>query len=184
METRNFKIVVVGVIIGVVIFWLILIAFTELDLNPLEDPNKITIEGNGISNSIILSVSELTSGKYDLVEDKTFHIKNSFDTEYDIIYSGISLWSILGEENLLIHSSSELEFRFYARDGYSSPKFLSLSIVEANPDLVILAYEENGVPLSLEGPLRSVMDQSIMPYGEYSSQYSVQELSQIIINLA
>lgn len=182
METRNFYIVVASVIIGLVVFWLMMIAFMEF--NPFEDPNKITIEGNGISNSVSLSVSELTSGKYDIVENKIFHIKNSFETEYDIIYSGISLWSILEEENLLIQSSSELEFRFYARDGYSSPKFLNLSIVEANPDLVILAYEENGVPLSLEGPLRSVMDQSIMPDGEYSSQYSVQELSMISINLA
>ncbi|MHA1750189.1 MAG: hypothetical protein ACTSYF_16280, partial [Promethearchaeota archaeon] len=173
METRNFYIIVASVIIGIVVFWLLMIAF--LEFNPFEDPNKLTIEGDGTSISVSLSVSELTSGKYDLVEDKTYHIKNSppFETEYDIIYSGISLWSILEQENLLIQSSSELEFRFYARDGYSSPKFLNLSIVEMYPDLVILAFEENGVPLSLEGPLRSVMDQSIMPDGEYSSQYSV-----------
>ena len=182
MKTRNFYIVVASVIIGLVVFWLMMIAF--LEFNPFEDPNKITIEGNGISRSLSISASELKSGKYDLVEDKNFHIKNSFETEYDIIYSGISLWSILEHENLLIHSSSELEFRFYARDGYSSPKFLNLSIVETYPDLVILAFEENGVPLSLEGPLRSVMDQSIMPIGEYSSQYSVQKLSLISINLA
>ena len=182
METRNFYIVVASVIIGIVLFWLMMIAF--LEFNPFEDPNKITIDSNGTSTSITISISELTSGKYDIVEDKIFHIKNSFETEYDIIYSGISLWSILEEENLLIHSSSELEFRFYARDGYSSPKFLNLSIVETHPDLVILAFEENGVPLSLEGPLRSVMDQSIMPDGEYSSQYSVQKLSLISINLA
>jgi hypothetical protein len=160
-----------------------IIAFNELDIDPFEDPNKITIKGNGVSRTLNISVSELTSGKYDLVEDKTFHIMNRYENEYDVIYSGISLWSILEEENLIIQSSSILKFRFYARDGYSSPKFLNLSIAEVNPDLVILAYEKNGVPLSEEGPLRSVMDQSIMPPNEYSSQYSVQKLYQIIIDI-
>jgi len=181
METRNFYILVASVIIGITVFWLIMIASLEFD--PFEDPNKIAIEGNGISTSMTISVSELTSGKYDLVEDKTFHIKNRVDTEYDVVYSGISLWSILEVENLLLHSSSRLEFRFYGRDGFSSPKFLNLSIVEANPDLVILAYEENGVPLSLGGPLRSVIDQSIMPEGEYTSHYSVEKLNKIMIQI-
>ena len=97
------------------------------------------------SNSFWLDMS-LSSGiaynivSYnDLVEDKSFHIKNSFETEYDVVYSGISLWSIIEEENLIIQTASSLEFRFYARDGYGSPKFLNLSIVEANSDLIILA---------------------------------------------
>ena len=182
METRNFYIIVASIIIGLVVFWLIMIAFLEFD--PFVDPNEITIDGDGTSTSITISISELKSGKYDLVEDKTYHIKNSGEYEYDIKYSGISLWSILEEENLLLQSSSELEFRFYGRDGYIAPKFLNLSIVETYPDLVILAFEENGVLLTLEGPLRTVMDQSVMPEGEYSAQYSVQKLSLITINIA
>ncbi|NVM16841.1 MAG: hypothetical protein HWN80_03940 [Candidatus Lokiarchaeota archaeon] len=184
MKTRNFYILVTSVIIGLVVFWLMMIAF--LEFNPFEDPNKITIDGNGTSSSVTLSITDLTSGKYDLVEDKIFHIKNGppYETEYDVVYSGISLWSIIEGENLIVQSASNLEFRFYARDGYSSPKFLNLSIVEANSDLVILAFEENGVPLSVEGPLRTVMDQSIMPEGEYSSQYSVQKLTKISIRIA
>ena len=74
-----------------------------MEFNPFEDPDKITIEGNGTSSSVTLSITELTSGKYDLVEDKTFHIKNSFETEYEVVYSGISLWSIIEEENLLAY---------------------------------------------------------------------------------
>ena len=169
MKTRNFYMIVASVMIGLAIFWLMMIAF--LEFNPFVDPNKITIDGDGTTTSISISISELTSGKYDLVEDQTFHIKNKYDVEYDEVYSGVSLWSILDIENLLVHSSSLLEFRFYARDGYSSPKFLNLSIVETYPNLVILATEENGVPIAMDkGPLRSVMDQSIMPESEYSSQ--------------
>ena len=68
---------------------------------------------------------------------------------------------------------------------FDTPKFLNLSIVEENPELVILANEMDGVSLTTtEGPLRSVMDQSVMPVGEFSSQYSVQKLSTIIINIA
>ena len=183
MKTRNFYILITSILIGIVIFWLMIIAFAELDIDPFEDPNKITIEGSGVSRTLSISVSDLTSGKYDLVEDKSFHILNRYEIEYDVIYSGISLWSILEEENLIIQPSSILEFRFYGRDGYSSPKFLNLSIAEFNLEMVILAYEENGVPLSEEGPLRSVIDQSVMPPNEYSSQYSVQKLYQIIINI-
>jgi hypothetical protein len=182
METRNFYIIVASIVIGFGTFWIMMIAFLEFD--PFEDPNKIEIRGTGTLGTVTLSISELTSGRYDLIEDRTFHIKNRYDTEYDIIYSGISLWSIIEEENIIVQASSELEFRFYSRDGYSSPKFLNLSIVENNPELVILANEENGVPLpTTEGPLRTVMDQSIMPEDEFSSQYSVQKLSYIIINI-
>jgi len=53
--------------------------------------------------------------------------------------------------------------------------------VKDHPELVIIAYEENGAPLFGDGPLRSVLDQSILPDGEYGSQYSVQMLSEIII---
>lgn len=182
METRNFYILVASVIIGLITFWLIMIASLEFD--PFEDPNKVTIEGNGISAPISISVSDLTSGEYNLVEDKTFHLKTRFDAESYVVYSGISLWSIFEEENLLLHPASVLEFRFYDRDGYSSPKFLNLSIVEANSDLVILAFEENGVPITVGGPLRSVMDQSTMPEGESSAQYSVQKLYKIVIRIA
>ena len=75
-----------------------------------------------------------------------------------------------------------MTFQFWARDYYHSPKPLNLSIAQNNPDLVIIAYEEDGAPLFEKGPLRSVIDQSIMPDGEYSSQYSVQMLSEITIN--
>lgn len=182
MKTRNFYMIVASVMIGLAIFWLMMIAFLEFD--PFVDPNEITIDGDGTTAPISISISELTSGKYDLIEDKTFHFKNKYDFESDVVYSGISLWSIIEVENLLTHPVLDLEFRFYGRDGYSSPKFLNLSIVETYPDLVILATEENGVPLTIEGPLRSVMDQSVMPEGEYSTQYSVQKLGLITINIA
>ena len=182
MEARNFYILIASIAVGMVIFWLFLFAVIELDADLFQDPNSITIRGDGVNREITLTITQLKSDKYDQNIDKNFHIMNSFETEYDIIYSGVSLWSILIEENLLDLDPSLLTFEFWARDLYHSPKPLNLSIALDNPDLVIIAYEENGAPLFDEGPLRSVIDQAIMPDGEYSSQYSVQMLSEIRIN--
>ncbi len=183
METRNFYILIASVIVGMVIFWLFLFAVVELDADLFQDPNSITIQGEGVNREVTISISQLKSDKYEQYIDKTFHIMNSFETEYDVIYSGVSLWSILVAEDLIDQDSSELTFQFWARDLYHSPKPLNLSIAEDNSGMVIIAYEEDGAPLFGEGPLRSVIDQSVIPDGEYSSQYSVQMLSKIIINL-
>jgi len=183
MKIRNFYIIIASIAVGMVIFWLFLFAVIELDANLFQDPNSITIKGDGINREITLTISQLKSDKYDQYIDKNFHIMNSFETEYDIIYSGVSLWSILVEENLLDLEPSSLTFQFWARDLYRSPKPLNLSLAQNYSGFVILAYEENGAPLFEEGPLRSVIDQTIMPEGEYSSQYSVQMLSEITINI-
>ncbi|MFX0042760.1 MAG: hypothetical protein ACFE8L_07600 [Candidatus Hodarchaeota archaeon] len=182
METRNFYILIASILIGVTTFWLFLIAIIELDIDLFQDPKKIEIKGNGVNREITLSLSDLKSDQYLQIEDKVYHIMNSVGSEYDVTYSGVSLWSVLEIEGILSDDPSVLTFQFFARDGYRSPKPLNLSIVQLNPELVIIAYEKNGDPLFEDGPLRSVMDQSIMPSGEYSSQYSVQMLKEIVIN--
>lgn len=185
METRNFYILISSIIVGIVIFWLFIFAYyyavIELDADLFQDPNTVKIRGSGVNREITLNITELKSDKYDQVIDKTFHLLNRFGTEEDKIYSGVSLWSILEVENLINGEVSTLTFEFWGRDLYHSPKALNLSIVKDHPELVIIAYEENGAPLFGDGPLRSVLDQSIIPAGEYSSQYSVQMLSEIII---
>lgn len=182
MQARNFYILIASIVVGLVIFWLFLFAVIELDANLFQDPNILTIKGDGVNREITLTTTQLKSDKYDQYIDKTFHLMNSFETESDVIYSGVSLWSVLVEEALIDADAAVLTFQFWARDLYHSPKPLNLSIAQNNPDLVVIAYAENGAPLFGEGPLRSVLDQSIMPDGEYSSQYSVQMLSEIIIN--
>ncbi len=182
IKTRNFYILVVSILIGLTTVWLSILAIIELDIEPFQDPNKIEIKGNGVNREIILSLNDLKSEQYLQVEDRVYHIMNSFETEYDVIYSGVSLWSILEIEGILNDNPITLTFQFFARDGYRSPKPLNLSIAQFNPELVILAYAKDGNQLFDEGPLRSVIDQSIIPSGEYSSQYSVQMLKEIIIN--
>jgi len=182
METRNFYIFIASIAVGMAVFWLFLYAAIAFDVDLFQDKNIIIIQGNGVNRELVLTTTQMKSDKYDQYIDKTFHIMNRFETEYDKIYSGVSLWSILIAESLLELDASSLTFEFWARDLYHSPKPLNLSIVKSNPDLVLIAYEEDGAPLFEEGPFRSVIDQTIIPEGEYSSQYSVEMLNKIIIN--
>ena len=122
METRNFYILVASIVVGMVIVGLFLLAVIELDPDLFQDPNSITIQGDGVNRQITLTINQLKSDKYDQYIDKSFHIMNSFETEYDVIYSGVSLWSILVEESLLEDEPTLLTFQFWARDLYHSPK--------------------------------------------------------------
>jgi hypothetical protein len=181
MKNRNFYILIGSIILGIAVFWLTVYAVITLDVNLFQSDKIIIIKGEGISNEYTISLDELKSDKYIQVVDKEFKLVNSGEYEYHIIYSGTSLWSILEVENLLIQSPEELNFQFWGRDAYHSPKPINLSIAQNNPNLVILAYEENGHPLFETGPIRSVIDDTIIPLGEYSFQYSVQKLATIII---
>jgi DMSO/TMAO reductase YedYZ molybdopterin-dependent catalytic subunit len=168
--------------VGLAIFWLTLYAFITLDIDLFQDPNSVKIKGMGVENEITLSLNELKSDTYLQVTNKQFEIENSVNNKYNRTYTGVSLWSILEVKNILTDDAQFLTFRFIGRDGYVSPLALNLSIAKNNPDRVIIAYEEDGVPLFGDGPLRSVIDQSVMPSGEYASQYSVQQLASVQIN--
>jgi len=181
MESRNFYILIVSITLGLAVFWLTVYAVITLDVDLFQSGQTIIIKGEGITDEFTISLNELKSDKYLQIENQQFKIVNSFETEYYVIYSGVSLWSLLEVENLLVQSPLELKFQFWARDAYHSPKPINLSIAQNNPTLIILAYEENGSPLFETGPIRSVIDDTVIPTGEYSSQYSVQKLATIII---
>ncbi|TXT65250.1 MAG: hypothetical protein BAJALOKI3v1_120057 [Promethearchaeota archaeon] len=182
METRNFYILVASIAVGLASFWLTIYAIVTLDVDIFQDPNTIQIKGNGINGEITLSVNELSSDPYQQVKDKTFTIKNKYERVYYNTFTGVSLWSIIEQnQHLLLKDPSELTFLFKARDAYQSPKPLNLSIAQNNPTLVILAYLEDGYPLFEDGPIRAIIDQSVVPEDEYSSQYTVKYMASVII---
>ncbi|MBD3212378.1 MAG: hypothetical protein GF311_07205 [Candidatus Lokiarchaeota archaeon] len=182
METRNFYILVASIVVGLASFWLTIYAMVTLDVDIFQDPNTIIIKGNGISGELKLSLTEISSDPYQQVEDKTFTIKNKYERVYYDTFTGVSLWSIIEHnQHLLLKDPSELTFLFKSRDAYQSPKPLNLSIAQNNPTLVILAYLEDGYPLFEDGPIRAIIDQSIVPEGEYSSQYTVKYMASVII---
>jgi len=181
MERRNFYILIASIIIGLSVLFLNIYAIITLEIDLFQDPNTVKIKGTGVNEEITLSMSELKSDKYTQVENKEFFFENRIGNTYWRTYSGVSLWSILEEEGILNSNPSSLTFLFMGRDAYRSPLSLNLNIAQNNPRQVIIAYAEDGQPLFGDGPLRSVINQTVMPSGEVASQYSVQQLASIVI---
>ena len=154
----------------------------SLSIEYYYEEDILLISGSGITANYSMTLTEVKSDKYTQVKNHTYQLKNSLDIEYDLVFSGVSLWSILEVEALLSGTPAELTFQFVASDGYSSPSPLNLSLAQSFPDLVIIAYEEDGNPLIDDGPLRSVVNQSLLMSGQYASQYCLQQLTEIIIS--
>lgn len=187
MEKRNFNILVGSIIIGMSVFWLSVYSFTILDIDPLqnlknifggEDNVVVIIKGN-VAEEFELRLSDIKSDKYQQILNKKFHIVNAIGREYDVYYSGVSLWSILEVENLLNLDSST--FLFIGGDGYYAETSLPLSLAENNSDQVILAYEQDGQPIFFEGPVISVVDYELIP-DKATTHYSVKYLRTILIH--
>ncbi|MFX0030360.1 MAG: molybdopterin-dependent oxidoreductase [Candidatus Hermodarchaeota archaeon] len=186
MEKRNFYILVSGIIIGMSIFWLSLYAIVILDIDPLhrikaifgdEDTKILTIKGN-VNREIELSVADIKSDKYHQVIDRTFHFLNAIGNEFDEIYSGASLWSILEEEDILNEEASS--FIFIGGDGYWAESYLPLALAENYTEQIIIAYHKNGEPIYFDGPLRSIVDHELIP-DKANTHYAIKYLKTIII---
>ncbi len=186
MEKRNFNILIACIILGMSVFWLSLYSFTVLDIDPLqniknifgdEDDIVVTIKGN-VVEEFELRLSDIKSDEYQQILNKKFHIVNAIGREYDVFYTGVSLWSILDIENLLNPDSST--FLFIGGDGYYAESSLPLSLAENNTEQVILAYEQGGQPIYFDGPVMSVVDHVLIP-DKANTHYSVNYLKTILI---
>ena len=184
MQRRNFYILVASICVGLTVFWLNIYAIIVLDIDLFQDPYTIKIKGSGVKSELYIHLNDLKSNKYTQVIDQTFYFENRVGSTYEKTYSGVSIWSILEVENILIDDPDSLTFILWGRDAYRSPTPLSLSIAQNNPELIVIVYAENGYPLFGDGPMRSALNQSAMPSGEVSSQYSVQQLASIEIILS
>ena len=114
----------------------------------------------------------------------TFHFKNRHGTEWSTEYTGVTLYSILEEEEILEGDSER--FLFISSDGYGYQlKKLPLNLTEDFKKQIILAYLREGVPLDAsEGPIRSIIDRDVIKYLEpdyYCSEYAVQDLEYVKI---
>ena len=186
MERRNFYIMVSGLLIGMSVFWLSLYAFILLDIDPLyhirttfggEDTIVLTIKGN-VNRELEMSVSDVKSDKYTQVIDRSFHFLNAIGNEFDEVYSGASLWSILEVEDILNEDASS--FLFIGGDGYWAETSLPLSLAENYTEQIIIAYEKDGEPIYYDGPLRSIIDHELIP-DKANTHYAIKYLKTIII---
>jgi hypothetical protein len=186
MEKINFSILVAGIIIGMSVFWLSVYAFIILDIDPFynlrtifgdEDTVVLTIKGN-VNRELQLSVSDIKSDNYEQVVDKSFHFVNAIGREFDEIYSGASLWSILEEENIIGMGAST--FLFIGGDGYWAKTPLPLTLAQNYTDQIIIAYEKDGDPIYFDGPLRSIVDYELIP-DKINTHYAIKYLKTILI---
>lgn len=186
METRNFYILIVSIMIGISVFWLSTYSFIILDVDPLQNIKNIfggddvvilTIRGNVVEEKEF-TLSDIKSDRYMQIQNREFHIVNAIGREYYLTFSGVSLWNILDVENLLNHDSST--FLFIGGDGYYAETVLPLALAENYTDQVILAYEQDGQPLFLDGPLMSVVDHELIP-NKANTHYSIKNLKTIVI---
>jgi len=177
MKKRNFYILVAAIIIGMSVFWLSLSAFIILDIDPLQE--GVIIKGN-VKRELQLTVSDIKSEKYQQVKDKTFHIVNAIGREYDLVFSGACLWSILEAENILNNDATS--FLFIGADGYYAETPLPLSLAQNFTEQIILAYEQLGEPLFqiLDGPIRSIVDHEVIP-DKANTHYAIKNLKIILI---
>ena len=186
MESRNFYILVSGIIIALSVFWLSVYAFIILDIDPFynirtifggEDTVVLTIKGN-VNKEIQLSVADIKSDKYEQVVDRPFHFLNAIGSEYDEIYSGASLWSIFEVEDIL--NADATSFLFIGADGYWAETYLPLSLAQNYTEQIIIAYEKDGEPIYFDGPLRSIVDHVLIP-DKANTHYAIKYLKTIII---
>ena len=166
MNRRNYYIFIASICVGLSVLWLTAYALITLDVDFFQDLNVIKINGTGTQSEISIHINDLKSDKYNQIIDQTFFFENRIGRTYDKVYSGVSLWSILEVEAILNYSPNILTFTLWGGDAYRSPQALNLSIAKNYPHLVIVAYAEDGYPLFGDGPLRSALNQSVMPIGE------------------
>jgi DMSO/TMAO reductase YedYZ molybdopterin-dependent catalytic subunit len=175
MEKRNFNLLIASICVGISLFWIFAYSYVILDVDPLQ--NNIVIKGK-VSNELELKLSDLKSDKYLQIKDRTFHIVNAIGREFDLVFSGVSLWSILEVENILDEDAST--FLFIGGDGYYAETPLDIQLAQDFPNQIILAYEQDGQPLFYDGPIRSVVDHEVIP-DKANTHYTVKELKTILI---
>ena len=183
MEKKNIYILVivlalVGAGSGLGIYYGLILS------KPSEEQEILTIYGSGVTGNHSMTMTELQSTKYIQVTNQEFITKNF---EGVIVsngyYSGVSLRSILEEENLL-----EPDAKYYTGiggDGYNPGAMwgmLNISDVMNNDyNLCIIAYGGTDFDPLEDGTLKLMINQSIVDISIRASRYCVSMLTSIFI---
>ena len=168
-------------------FFLVVIAFPiPLIIFNLRNHNPelytLKIEGN-VSQEIEYVYEDLVDGVYGLVEDQIFTYINQppYNTQYDVVYTGVSLWALLTYTSILLPNATALYFKSY--DLYYTEE-ITLEKVENNPDGVIIAFQKGDKLLKYNsddgGPMRAIVNLSVtLP--DYCSKYLAKYLNTIVV---
>lgn len=144
------------------------------------DRLSIIIKGN-VSHEVTYYYDDITNGTYGIVENRPFTFLNEFGLQYDVNYSGVSVWALLTYSSILTPSSTAIYF--YSWDNYQSAT-LSLTDVENHSEEIIIAFKKEDAYLKNDsqdgGPLRSIVNLSVTE-PIYCSQYWVKYVNMIVV---
>jgi DMSO/TMAO reductase YedYZ molybdopterin-dependent catalytic subunit len=174
-------------IIFITLFFLILIAFPiPLIVYNLKNRNPdlytLRIVGN-VSEEKEYLYEDFVDGVYGIIEDQVFTYLNQppYNTRYEIIYTGVSLWTLLTYTSILLPNATAIYFQSY--DLYYTEE-ISLEKVESNPKGVIIAFQHDNKLLKYNsndgGPMRAIVNLSVtLP--DYCSKYWAKYVNTIVV---
>ena len=115
----------------------------------------LRIYGN-VQQDLFIDPSYLMNNSFPQIENASYHILNSFHNTEDMYISGVALWEIFTQTQILGDNATYV--RFEADDGYQT-YFLPIRILRAHPDKVVIMTHIDGMPMLSkeeggEGPLR------------------------------
>ncbi|MHA1745643.1 MAG: hypothetical protein ACTSWW_06560 [Promethearchaeota archaeon] len=157
--------------------------------------NVLHFYGEGAKTELNISVDALLNGTFTRSENVSFHVLNKLNITSDYQISGVSLWTILEQQDLLQPNATCI--KFFGKDGYNSYN-LPLRIFENSSDKVFIVTQEDG-QTPVDGPLKvavrldaiqndteiTAMFEALGLPGEnsvHNSKYSVKMLTAIEIN--
>jgi hypothetical protein len=161
-----------------IIFPIPLIVYNVINSNP--ELYSIRIEGN-VSEVTTYSYDQIVEGSFGLVENQNFVFLNQYDSQYNRVYTGVSVWSLLTYITIMYPNSTGISFKSY--DSYVT-ETLTLEQININPELVIIAFKIDDRALKYNdndgGPLRSIVDLSVTD-PVYCSKYWVKHVNTIVV---
>ena len=157
-----------------------LIVYNLNNRNP--DPTALIITGN-VSREVSFTYEDIISGKYGVVENRIFTFLNQppYNSQYDVNYTGVSVWALLTYTSILYPNATSIYFKSW--DAYRT-ETLSLSAVQDNPEDVIVAFKKGDYFLQNNsedgGPLRTIVDLSVTE-PDYCSKYWAKYVNEIVV---
>jgi len=122
----------------------------------------ITFFGATVAQNVSIYYSEIIDViNLDQKINKSLCFVRSSGTPETHLYTGVSLWDLIVYSGVTYGAATAI--RFIGSDAKASPAF-PLKLVQQNPELVLLAYEQDGTSLiaNVDGPYETIVNHSVV----------------------
>ncbi|HUX99458.1 MAG TPA: molybdopterin-dependent oxidoreductase [Candidatus Deferrimicrobium sp.] len=138
----------------------------------------ITLFGTTVTQTVKVYYSELSDPtNLNQSVNKIYTTISQYGTVKTYNFTGVSLWDLIVYSGVSYGVATAV--RFIGTDDYASPAF-PIRLLQENPELCILAYEQDGVSLleDEDGPYRTVVNHSVVD-PKISSKYAAKMTAKI-----